>query len=180
MRGAVSKRYGQALFDVGLTHNKLERLLSEVSELATLYRGSHDLKAVVANPSVTTAERRKVIETLAQRAGWDSFTKNFALILIDNERFDSIDAIGEELSSLIDTHNGNVRAHVTSARPLKDSQIANVTGAIAKMTGKNVLLETEVDPEILGGLITQIGMTVYDGSVATQIGTLKESILQEV
>lgn len=180
MRGSVGKRYAKALLEVGVSHNKLERLQKDVAELASLYEGSDDLRAIISNPSVGTEERRKVIDTIAQKAGWDPFTRNFSLILVDNERFSAVSAISEELGKLVDTHLGNVRAAVTSARPLKDSQIANVKGAIAKLTGKNVLLETEVDPTILGGLITKIGTTVYDGSVATQIATLKESILREV
>lgn len=180
MQNAVSKRYAKALLEVGIAHNKLDKLQSDIAELAGLYDGSRDLRAIIANPSVGATERRKVLESLATRAGWDGFTKNFALILVDNERFDAISGIRDSLQALVDVHKGDVRATVTSATPLKDSQVANVKGAIAKITGKNVLLETEVDPSILGGLVTHIGSTVYDGSVATQIQSLKESILREV
>ena len=84
------------------------------------------------------------------------------------------------MAQLVDQHAGNVRAHVTTAKPLKDSQVAVIKSAIAQMTGKNVLLETAVDADIVGGVVTRIGNTMYDGSVRTQLETIRDSILEEV
>lgn len=180
MRGPVAKRYARALLELGVEKGNYALLQKQLRELAGLYEGSPELRAILTNPSVSVAERRKVVETIAARSMWNPFVKNFALLLLDNDRFDHVTGIADELDQLVDTHAGNVRAQVTTAQPLKDSQVAVIKGAIAKLTGKNVLLETSVDPEILGGVVTRVGNTLYDGSVRTQLETLRESILKEV
>jgi F-type H+-transporting ATPase subunit delta len=149
-------------------------------ELADIYTQSPQLRAIVKNPSVGVDERRAVLEKIAKRSGWTPFIRNLAFLLLDNDRFDYVDGIAAEFEEMLDAHAGNVRAYVTTAQPLKDSQIATIKGAIARLTGKNVLLETDVDPEILGGVVTRIGSTLYDGSVRTQLETIRESILDEV
>lgn len=180
MRGPVAKRYAQALFDLGREKNKLPVLQRQLRDLAEAYDKSPELRAILLNPGVSIAERRRVVETIAQKAMFDPFMKNFALLLLDNDRFDHVAGIADAFDSLVDVSSGNVRAQVTTAQPLKDSQVAVIKGALTKLTGKNVLLETDVDPELLGGVVTRVGNTLYDGSVRTQLETIKESILKEV
>jgi len=180
MRGPVAKRYARALLELGVEKGNFAVLQTQLRELAQVYEQSPELRAILTNPSVSIAERRRVVDAIAQKSAWVPFIRNFALLLLDNNRFDHVDGIADELDDLIDQHAGNVRAHVTTAKPLKDSQVAVITGAIAKLTGKTVLLETSVDPDILGGVVTRVGNTLYDGSVRTQLETLRESILKEV
>lgn len=180
MRGPVAKRYARALLDLGVEKGKFAVFQKQLRDLADAYGGSPELRAILNNPGVSGAERRKVLETISQKAMFDPLLRNFAMILLDNDRFEYVEHIAEEFDALVDEHSGNVRATVTTAKELKDSQVAVIKGAIAKLTGKNVLLETEVDPEILGGVVTRVGNTLYDGSVRTQLETLKESILKEV
>lgn len=179
MRGPVAKRYARALLEIGVEKSNFALLQKQVRELANLYAGSAPLRAIVTNPSVRTDERRAVIEQIAARAAFNPLVRNFALLLLDNDRFDHIGAIADALDMLVDEHAGNVRAEVTTAAPLKDSQVASIKGALAKLTGKNVLLDTAVDPEILGGAITRVGSTLYDGSVRTQLDTIRASILDQ-
>lgn len=180
MRGPIAKRYARALFELGTENGKFAVLQKQLRDLAEAYAQSPELQAILLNPGVNLAERRKVVETIAARAMFDPFMKNFALLVMDNGRFDHIGGIADEFDALVDEHAGNIRASVTTAQPLKDSQVAVLKGAIAKLTGKNVLLETAVDPQILGGVVTRVGNTLYDGSVRTQLETMKESILKEV
>jgi F-type H+-transporting ATPase subunit delta len=180
MRAPVTKRYARALLDLGLEKGNHAVLQTQLRELADLYDGSPELRTVVQNPSVRVDERHEVLSTIAKRGGWTPFIRNLAFVLLDNDRFGEVGDIADEYEELLDAHAGNVRARVTTAQPLKDSQVATIKGAIAKLTGKTVLLETEVDPDILGGVITRVGSTLYDGSVRTQLEAIRESILDEV
>ena len=105
---------------------------------------------------------------------------NLSLLLVDNDRIKFIDDICSVFDAMVDVHEGNVRASVTTARVLPNAQVESIKKAIAQMTGKGVLMETSVDPALLGGVVTRIGGTVYDGSVRTQLETLRGSILEEV
>lgn len=180
MRGLVAKRYARALLELGNEQNNYALLQKQTRELADVWQSSSDLRSIVTNPSVRIDERRKVIAGIAAKAGWHTLLKNFSLLLLDNGRFDHVVDIANELDTLVDEQAGNVRAEVTTAQQLKDSQVATIKGAIAKLTGKNVLLETRVDPEILGGVVTRVGGTLYDGSVRTQLDMIRDSILDEV
>jgi len=180
MRGQLAKRYARALLEIGIENSNYALIQKQVRELADLYEDSAPLRSIVANPGVTMDERRKVVDQIAQRASFHPMMRNFTMLLLDNDRFNVIGGIADELDDLVDVHAGNVRAHVTTATALKDSQVAVIKGAIAKMTGKNVLLETAVDPDLVGGVVTRVGSTVYDGSVRTQLDTIRDSILEEV
>ena len=81
--------------------------------------------------------------------------------------------------TLIDEHAGRMRATVTSARPLDPMLETRLKTALEKQSGKVVIFEKKEDPSILGGLITQLGDTLYDGSVRTQLQELREELLSE-
>ncbi len=180
MRGQVAKRYARALLEIGIANNNFAIIQRQVRELADLYVGSAPLRSIVSNPNVSHAERGKVVDQIASRAQLHPMVRNFMMLLLDNDRFDHVEGIAAELDDMVDEHAGNVRAHVTTATPLKDSQLALIKGAIAKITGKNVLLDTAVDPDIVGGVVTRVGSTLYDGSVRTQLESIRDSILEEV
>jgi len=81
--------------------------------------------------------------------------------------------------ALVDEHAGRVRATVTSARPLDPMLETRLKTALERSSGKTVIFEKREDPSIMGGLVTQLGDTVYDGSVRTQLQQLREELLSE-
>ncbi len=180
MRGSISRRYARALLEVGIDKGSAEALLAQVSEYAELYEASRELRNVLSNPGVKLEERRGLVRAIGQKAGWSPFVINFGLLLLDNDRAKFLPGIAAEMSTMYDTHVGNVRARVTSARDLSAPRIEEIKKAIADLTGKNVILETEVDSELIGGVVTRVGSVVYDGSVRNQLNNLRESILEEV
>lgn len=180
MKHPASKRYAKAVLDIGTERGNYRTLQLQLRELATIYEKSVEFRAIVANPSVKIEERRAVVRGIAQRANWDAMTINLALLLIDKTRIQAVSDIANELDSLIDAHDGNVRATVTTATRLDFTQTERIKQALAAMTGKKVILSSAVDPEIIGGVVTRIGDTILDGSVRTQLNTLRHSILKEV
>lgn len=176
----VARRYAQALLDIGVEQNNYEKLREQVDELAAIYEQSKPFRTALLNPSIGLDERRKIIRAIAQKRGWNPMITNFALLLLDNDRFRIVPTIARVFGKLVDETSGNVRARVTSAVELDATQKNNIRAALGEITGKNVLLETDVDESLLGGAVTRIGSMVYDGSVKSQIERLRESILAEV
>jgi len=168
------------LLELGIERDTLDAFQNDLRELADVYRDSKPFQTVISNPGVSVDERHAIVRSIAERAGWSAMFRNFAMLLLDNDRFGHVVDIAEELDRLVDEHHGIVRASVTTAQELKDSQVAVIKGAIAKMTGKNVELTSEVDPAIIGGAVTRVGTTVYDGSVRTQLETMRETVLHEI
>jgi F-type H+-transporting ATPase subunit delta len=176
----VARRYARALVELGAERNILDKLTAQARAFSGLYEGSRELKNVLLNPSIKLEERRNIVRSLVKRAGWDPMFQNFVLLLLDKDRIRHITAIADELEKMADERLGNVRAKVTSASALDRSEQDAIKRALEAMTGKNVLIDTQVDPSLLGGVVTHLGGTVYDGSVRTQLGRIRDAILKEV
>lgn len=176
----VARRYAQALLDIGVDRDNYTDLRDQLDDLVAIYEASKPFRTALLNPSIRLDERRSVVRALAKTRGWDQMLVNFSLLLLDNDRFRLAPTIAREFGKMVDEKSGNVRARVTSAVELSDTQKKGLKVALGEITGKEVLLETDVDESLLGGAVARIGSMVYDGSVKSQIERLRDSILAEV
>jgi len=175
--GSLSRRYARALLELGVDKGNHEKLATEVEELAAAFDGSRDLQEALTNPVFPRVQRRGVLEAILVRIGASPETRNFSLLLLERERLPVLPGIARELRLMVDDKVGRVRATVSSARPLPAEHYAQIQGALEKATGRTVVVQREVDPRLLGGVVAKLGDTVYDGSVRTQLEQLREQIL---
>ncbi len=98
-------------------------------------------------------------------------------ILLENGRLAELGEINERFASVLEERSGVVSAAVTSARDLPENERSAFQSILEKLTGKKVNIDFEIDKEIIGGVVTRIGSTVYDGSVRTQLENLKEQLI---
>jgi F-type H+-transporting ATPase subunit delta len=103
---------------------------------------------------------------------------NFLLLLLDKDRINTLPAIASAFQQIADARAGNVRAEVTTSDSLSILQKKKMKDVLSKITGKNVILETNLDPALIGGAVTRIGGKVYDGSLATQLKAMRDSVTQ--
>ena len=99
---------------------------------------------------------------------------DFARLLLVRGRIAQLPLIARHLRLMVDEQMGRVRASVTSAKPLDFSAETRIRSALSRSTGKNVVLEKQVDPSLLGGVVTQVGDLLYDGSLRTQLELLRQ------
>ena len=176
----VATRYAKALLELGIDQGKIEAYQTQLSQFAQLVDESADLRNVIINPSVRLSERKAIIDAIAVKLRYDPMVKNFISLLLDKGRLALIREIALAFEEEVDLHLGNLRATVVSAEALADAEVDAVRRAIVRMTGKTVLLDTEVDPSLIGGVVTKIGSVVYDGSIRTQLESLRDQVLAEV
>jgi F-type H+-transporting ATPase subunit delta len=176
----VAKRYAHALLELGAERGNTETLREQLDALAELFGESKVFRTSMLNPSVDLEERRNTVRAVADKLDLDEIVKNFCLLLLDNDRFRVLPHIAEVFGKQVDDRSGNVRATVTSATELSDEQVKRIKEALSDVTGKNVVVEKAVDASLLGGVVARVGSRVYDGSVRTQLESLRESILREV
>jgi F-type H+-transporting ATPase subunit delta len=103
---------------------------------------------------------------------------NFLLLLLDRGRIGYLSAIIASYGAYADEISGVVRPILYSAMPLEADKVQGIKDALTKSTGKKVVLSVEVDPALIGGVVTKIGDMVYDGSIRTQLNQI-EGILQK-
>jgi F-type H+-transporting ATPase subunit delta len=175
--GSVARRYARALFAIGVDAGNFEALGREIGDLATLWSSSTELRETLRNPVFTGSEKRAVLGKILPRVTPTLAVQRTAFLLLERQRIVLLPAIARAYRELADAHTGRVRARVTSAQPLGDAALDRVRRSLERRTGKHVILETVVDPGVIGGVVAQVGDLVLDGSIRTQLAALRQKLL---
>lgn len=176
VEGSIARRYARALLEIGREEGQIDRLGDDLARFVRLVTGG-DLGVVMANPVFTQAERRAVLDRLLPGLALHPHVVSFVRLLLDKDRFAAIIDIAREYRALADEVAGRVRATVTTAAELTTTTQDAVATALARSTGKKVVLETKVDPALLGGLVAQVGGRVYDASLRTRLERLQLTLV---
>jgi len=175
---ASAARYARALLDVATKESDPERAEQELATFVDLVRQHPDLQRALANPVVSAGDKRAVVQQILERLQPATPTGKLLLLLASRGRLallpDLLDVYRERLME----HRKIVRAEVTTAIPLPPERAAELQQRLAAATGRVVMMTTRVDASIIGGVVTRIGSTVYDGSVATQLARVKDRLAQ--
>lgn len=177
MNGSLARRYAKALLAIGVQHQTYDALGRELDRTADSFAQSPELRHALENPVFPLEKRRLVLDELARRLGLSKVVRNFVMLLLDKGRIAALPDIARAHRALVDEQAGRVRATVTSAVPIAPGLADKLKAALEKQSGKVVVLEKREDPSILGGIVTQLGDMVYDGSVRTQLARVREELL---
>lgn len=177
--GSLSRRYAKALLEIGIQQQTYDALGKELDRMADTFARSPELKTVLENPVFPLEKRRLVLDELARRLALSKVVRNFVMLLLDKGRIGSLPDIARAHRALVDEHANRARATVTSARPLDPALEQRLKSALEKQSGKTIILEKKEDPSLLGGVVTQLGDLVFDGSVRTQLADMREQLLSE-
>ncbi|MGI9035364.1 MAG: ATP synthase F1 subunit delta [Pyrinomonadaceae bacterium] len=174
----VARRYANALADVVTKSNETENVKAELKIWESVINENANLRDVFGNPAIQQEQKENVLESLIGKMKPMRTTANFLRVLLRNGRLTELKEINEKFESVLEERAGIVSAKITSARPLGENEKRELQANLEKMTGKRVNLNFDVKQEIIGGVITTIGSTVYDGSVKTQLQNLKEQMMK--
>ncbi len=172
----LARRYAKALFAVGKEEGKLESFAEALNEINSLLQESPDVEAALESPIVPPELKREVVDEIVKAANFEDSLANFLRLLVERGRIQHLRLIAEAFEALMDEETGRVRATVRTAVPIPDDLKDKVTAVLAKATGKEVILVTEEDPDLIGGVVAHVGDVVWDGSIKSQLAGLKESI----
>ncbi len=172
----LAKRYAKALFQVGKDENSLDGFNQALTEMAGLYAAVPEVVDGLTNLVYPQDVREKVMEQLLAKMQVSGMIANFMNLLVQKRRADVLPEIAEVFQDMVDVERNMCRGTVTSAAPLSGALNSKIKATLEKITGKQVLLRTRIDPAIIGGIVAQVGDLVLDGSIKTQLTGLKESI----
>jgi len=173
----IARRYGTALADVVLKSGETETIRAELKMWEQLTAANASLESAFSSPAISHSKKEKVLEEVIARSRPSKTTANFLRVLLQNGRLTDLVAIVERFESVLAERSGIVSAEVASARELTDGQRNELKVNLEKRTGKQVKIDFAVRPELIGGVVTRIGSTVYDGSVRTQLENLREELV---
>ena len=172
----VARRYGAALADVVLKTGETEIVKTELAQWASMIEANPELYDAVSNPSIAHSQKEKVLESLIERTRPSRTTANFIRVLLQNNRLTAVSAISERFALELEERRDIVSAEIISARQLAANEQSELKSQLEKVTGKSVNMEFRIDENLIGGVVTRIGSTVYDGSIRTKLNTLKEQL----
>ncbi len=173
---SIARRYAAALADVAIARNEAQEIKEELAGWEQMMTGSPELLEVFCNPTVPYDQKRKVVVTLIARTKVRPTTSNFLNVLLQNNRLADLPLVNESFARELDNRAGIVSAHVTTARPVPDEAQQALQNRLAEMTGKRVRLDFATDEDLIGGVVTRIGSTIFDGSVRGQLHQIKEQL----
>jgi F-type H+-transporting ATPase subunit delta len=174
----VAMRYAGALARA-LEQHELEHAADAMNSVSELFTTHHDLHSALANPSIPIEKREQVLRDVTSRLQLEPAVKKLLHELFERGRIALLPDIAVEFMRLADDRLGRVAAEVTSARPLTDSQRETLSASLAKRTGKQVRLVCHVDPDIIGGIVAQVGGEIIDGSLRTRLGNLEHALIAQ-
>jgi F-type H+-transporting ATPase subunit delta len=175
---AAAARYARALFDVARQEADPEQAGRELSGFAELVTSNDALSRALSNPAIPASKKRAVVEQILSRAGPILPVVGKLLILLaERDRMPLVPELAAAYRARLMEHAQVVRAEVVTAVPLTADRLRAVQEGLARATGRAVQLESRVDASIIGGAVTRIGSTVYDGSVTTQLEKMKQALV---
>ncbi len=177
--GAAAGRYARALFDVAIKERAdVERVQSDLQQFVDLFAQHPSLAHTLGNPAIPASKKKAVAQALIERAGGLSpMVAKLMLLLAERDRLALLPDLARIYGERVMDHLNVIRAEVTTAVELAPDRLLALEHGLQQATGRKVVLESKVDPSIIGGVITRLGSTVYDGSVTTQLQKLKQSLV---
>lgn len=174
--GSVARRYARALMSLGVEDGGFEKYAAELDRLRVAFDESAELRDLWLNPANDRAHRMAGVDGLAGPLALSPVIVNLLRMMVERQRLGDLPDIARAYHELVDAKIGRVQATLTSASPLAPELIESISSALAKITGKQIVLESKVDGRLIGGVVAQVGGTVFDGSLKTQLEELRGSL----
>ena len=172
IQASLAGRYATALFELARDEKQLEAVGASLSTLRQALTDSDDFRELTTSPLVSRDQATAAVAATSQSMKLDPVTAKFVGVLAQNRRLSQLPQIIRAFNLLAASHRGETTAEVTSAHPLSDDQVAALKANLKTRIGRDVAVDLNIDPAILGGLVVKIGSQMIDGSIRTKLNSL--------
>ena len=169
----MAGRYANALFELALEANAIDQVSADLATFDAMVAESTDLARLVKSPVFTAEQQASAIGAIVDKAGIGGLAAKFLKLVASNRRLFAVGDMARAYKALVAKHKGEVTAQVTAAEKLNDARLAEIKAALKSVTGKDVQMDVQVDPAIIGGLIVKVGSRMVDSSLRTKLNAIK-------
>lgn len=169
----LAGRYASALFGLAREAEALDAVAADLRALRDLLDESEDLRRLIRSPVLSRDEQRRAITAVAEKGGAHDLTRRFLGLIAEKRRLFALADMIEAYRAMLAAHRGEIQAEVLSAVPLTDEQRQTVERQLTEAAGQKVQIRSEVDPDLLGGLIVRVGSRMVDASLRTRLHQLE-------
>lgn len=177
---AISKgaagRYANALFELARDAKAIDAVEADLTGFAELLDSNDQLATAMLSPTHDADEKTRVLNAIADKAGFHALTKNAFGVAARNGRAGELGEIAESFAAMAAADRGISTADVTSASKLTAKEIEALKASLKRALGRDVEIRADVDPELLGGLIVQVGSRMFDSSLSTKLEGLRNAM----
>jgi F-type H+-transporting ATPase subunit delta len=171
-------RYAKALLSGAIQASDPAQIERDLASIVAAISDHADLRRIVASPRTPQATRVNIMNALTERAQVQRPVARLLTMLADRGRLELLPDLLAVYRQRLLAHGNIVEGSVTSATPLAPDTLRALESSLAGLTGKKVVLAASVDPAIIGGVVTRIGSTVYDGSIRTQLAKMRQQLVE--
>jgi F-type H+-transporting ATPase subunit delta len=173
---SVARRYARALLSLGLEEGGFEQYGDELESVVQAIKANPELGFFLMNPGYSQQQRQGAVDAAASALKLSPLIVKFLRLLLDRQRIADLPLIARSFRAMVDQQAGRVRASVISARPLSDLELERLREALGRMTGRAIVLESKTDSALIGGVVAQVGATMLDGSLRTQLERMRHEL----
>ncbi|HWB81561.1 MAG TPA: ATP synthase F1 subunit delta [Nannocystaceae bacterium] len=178
--GSLARRYARALSSLASSPMQRDKFAKDLTAFVALVENVDEAGAsilsIIAGRRYPLSQRTKLLDAMVKRVNADPMVGKFLAHVLEKDRMTGIEQIARAYVRMADEAAGRLQATVTSATPLQPDAVAKLQQALAQATGKTVVLGTKVDPELLGGVVAELGGYVLDGSVRTALQRMRTTL----
>jgi F-type H+-transporting ATPase subunit delta len=172
--GVVDRVYANALFEAAQEQSRLDAVREQLREVVDAEAQVPELRALLRNPQLDPRARAAAIEDIL--GGAEDLLRNFLLLLADKGRTGQLEEIAREFERLVAEHEGVIHAELTTAVELSDQEATKLLGQIEQASGRKVDATRRVDPDLIGGIVLQVGSHRLDASVRGRLERLRRQL----
>jgi F-type H+-transporting ATPase subunit delta len=169
----VAKRYAKAVSDVIKGKVSIDRFASELKNITVIIETSRELKNIFYNPAIAMKFKEGILSRLIDRVNPDPAVRDFLFLVLRKNRIKYVSRIVAALEDLSDQIMNRARVKIKTAFKLDEKEVVAIKKRFDEATNRDAILEIEMDPELIGGIVAQIGSTVLDGSIKNQLRSFK-------
>ncbi len=176
LSNAVGRRYAKALFELAKEAGSTSKVSKSLEGFSVLLEENAELKDFVASPIYSREQQSGAIREIAKKAGMDELASKTLGAMAQNGRLGASSAMIEEFNAMVNAENEEIIANVTSAEAMSAAQKKKLAEVLKSKVGKDVKINETVDPDILGGLVVNIGSMMIDNSLQGKLSKLHNAM----
>ena len=175
---SLATGYAQALFEVASERGGADDIENDLEGIKKLLETNREFRDILYHPSITKTDKKDIINKTIGRQCSSKWVRNLLYILIDKRREKILDFLPDVFKGVARRIRGVVSVKVQTVLPLTETRLGKLKGNLEKMTKKTVEIETEINKEIIGGMIIRIENNIIDGSITNHLKNLKKNLLK--
>ena len=175
---STSKSYALALYELAKENSEIEKVEEEINGLKLLLNKSFDFKEMIMNPTITKEEKNKVIIQMVNQYNFCPTLKKFLGFLTIKNRLFFLNQIIDSFLNLVSSSKGELKAKLLSSKELSKAELEKVRNELSKDFQSQINIDYKYDPDLIAGLIVQVGSVMVDTSIKTKMKKLEKNMLE--